>query len=101
MHKWRKNLKIIVMVVVIVILIIVVAQARPPMQNKDQVQVFDGIDAPAPVAQMDQGVADAHPVPDRPEVVQVDSEIQIDQGIGNVYYIMYLTKATWLLNCTS
>ena len=82
MHKWRKNLKIIVMVVVIVILIIVLAQARPPMQNKDQLQVFGGIDAPGPVAQMNQGVPDAHPVPDKPEVVQADSEIQIDQGIG-------------------
>ena len=82
MHKWRKNLKIIVMVVVIVILIIVVAQARPPMQNKDQIHVFDGKDAPAAAAQMDQGVPDAHPVPDKPEVVQVDSEIQIDQGNG-------------------
>ena len=70
------------MVVVIVILIIVVAQARPPMPNKDQMHVLADKDAIAAVAQMDQGVPDAHPVPDKPEVVQVDREIQIDQGNG-------------------
>ena len=81
MHKWRKNVKILVMVVVIVVLIIVVAQARPPVHNKDQLQVLD-VDAPVPVAQMDQGAHDALPVPDKPEIVQVDREIQIDQGNG-------------------
>ena len=80
MHKWRRNVKIIAMVVVIVILIIVVAQARPPVYNKNQILNADMVGAPADVAHMDQQVPDAQPVPDKPEIV--GNNIQIDPPIG-------------------
>ncbi len=83
MHRWQRKLKVIAMIAVIVILIIVVAQARPPNYNQGINQ--DGV-VPV-VAKMDQGVKrelDIHPIPDKPEIIpgQNDMNIEIDKENG-------------------